>query len=219
MEGTARSEAIEHSGKAVPVQRRARRTRAALLAAVGKIVAAQGAEAVTTTAVAQATGVSVGTIYRYFDDRDALLLATYDGSVAGIVETCARALHGFPADLPREEAALKLLSLYLATADADPAHAGLLKAMRAIRPIASDQTGGNEADISRDLIAPFLARFAPKASVDPGGLHFLNVLLGTLVDLFLVTPPGPERERIRRDVEAHMMLALSRAVGRDKFDP
>ena len=71
-----------------PRQTRAKKTRDALLGAVERIVAAEGAEAVTTTRIAVETGVAVGTIYRYFDGREALLLSAYDATVARIVASC-----------------------------------------------------------------------------------------------------------------------------------
>lgn len=196
----------------VPRQGRALRTRDRLLSAVEDLVAAEGAEAVTTTRLASATGVSVGTIYRYFDDRDALLLAAYDATVTRIVAACSAALADLDPGLAVADAARELLRLYLDTADAIPAHSGLLAAMRAIRPVAADQGGNNEVTIVGDLLRPFLQKFAGGAAMDPTRLHFLNVLLGTLVDLYLVTTDTKERTRLRGEIEAHMLLALDRAL-------
>jgi AcrR family transcriptional regulator len=197
--------------KIVPMQDRALKTRAALLAATEQLVAEEGTEAVTTTRVAAAAGVSVGTLYRYFADREALLLSAYDSTVARIVASCAAALIALPADTAMEDAARTLLGIYLDTAEAIPSHSGLLKAMRSIRPVEADN-GGNENRIVNDIVAPFLARFAPESAADPLQLQVINLLLGTLVDLYLVTPDAADRSRLRRDVEAHMLLALHRAV-------
>ena len=46
----------------------------------------------------------------------------------------------------------------------------------------------------------------------PARLHFLSVLLGTLVDLYLATADAGERARLRQEIEAHMMLTLDRAL-------
>ena len=198
----------------MPRQKRALRTRETLLAAVETIVAAEGAEAVTTTRLASATGVSVGTIYRYFEDRDALLLAAYDATVTRIVAACSVALADLDPGLAVTDAARRLLRLYLDTADAIPAHSGLLAAMRAIRPVAADQGGNNEVTIVGDLLAPFLQKYAGETAMDPARLHFMNVLMGTLVDLYLVTADPAERVRLRDEIEAHMLLALDRAASR-----
>lgn len=201
-----------------PRQSRGLKTRAALLDAVEKLVAAEGPEAITTTRIAGETGVSVGTIYRYFSDREALLLAAYDATVSRIVARCAAVLEALPKDIPPAEAARCLLSCYLDEAESIPAHAGLLAAMRAIRPIEADQDGNNEASITADLLAPFLEKFAPGVVVDPARLHFMNVLIGTMVDIYLVTPDPSERLGLRAEIEAHTLLALERTLIAARLD-
>src|SRR5690606_18518976 len=111
-----------------PLQARAVETRAALLRAVEEIVAESGAEAVTTTSVAERAAMSVGSLYRYFKDRNALLLVAYDDTVARISAICAERLAALPPAAPAGEAARKLLNTYLDTADSMPAHLGLLLA-------------------------------------------------------------------------------------------
>jgi len=192
-----------------PRQERAQRTRSALLEAVEHLVAAEGADAVTTTRIASETGVSVGTIYRYFVDRDALLLATYDRTVARIVARCRIELEALDPEADAENAARAMLRTYLATAESIPAHAGLLAAMRSIRVIEADQHGSEMVNVAKDLLAPFLARFSIRPP-EPGRLDFLALLLGTLVDLYLMTEDADERARLREEIEAHMLLALRR---------
>lgn len=197
--------------KASPVQRRAYRTRASLLEAVETVVAEQGAAAVTTTAIAAHAGVSVGTLYRYYTDRDELLLAAYDATVERIVAACSEALSELPEDLAAEDAARALLAVYLDAAEAIPAHAGLLKAMRAIRTIEADQTGAVGSVIIESIFAPFFGKYAPGAAARPERLHFTAVLIGSLVDLYLLAlGTGEERAAMRREVEAHLLLALER---------
>ena len=199
------------AAKASPVQRRAYRTRASLLEAVETIVAEQGAAAVTTTSIAAHVGVSVGTLYRYYTDREELLLAAYDATVERIVAICGEALSALPEDLSVGEAARALLGVYLDAAEAIPAHAGLLKAMRAIRTIEADQTGASEMSIVESIFAPFFGKYAPQAAAKPERLHFMAVLIGNLVDLYLLAPgTGEERTAMRREVEAHLLLALER---------
>jgi AcrR family transcriptional regulator len=201
----------ERSRQVVPRQPRALKTREALLAAVERLVAAEGHAAVTTTRLAAETGVSVGTIYRYFADRDALLLSAYDATVTHIVEACAAALATLPANLEPTDAARRLLSHYLAAAEAIPAHAGLLAAMRAIRPIEADQQGDNQEGIMGDLILPFLARYTREAGTpDPVKLGFISAMVGTMVDLYLVTEDRAAREKLREEIEAHLALIVER---------
>lgn len=195
---------------AEPRQKRALATRANVLAAVEAIVAAEGAEAVTTTRIAEETGVAVGTIYRYFADRDAMLLETYDATVARIITICHRALETLPSDVDMNEAARGLLSVYLDAAEAIPAHPGLLAAMRRLRPVESATTGAEDRVVT-EIIAPFLSRFAPLAAIEPVRLRLMSTVIGTLVDLYLVTPDATDREHVRSEIEAHVLFMLDRA--------
>ena len=207
------AEAPLRGAKRVPVQTRALKTRAALLAAVKEITAETGADAVTTTSVAERTGVAVGSLYRYFADRDALLLAAYDATVERIAAASVERLAGLDAETELEEAAGFLLHVYLDEAEAIPAHTGLLRAMRAIRTMEEEQDPANVTIIGERL-APFLKKFSHGARLDPARLHFMNVLIGNLVDLYLVTPgTADERTARREEIEAHMLLALRRAIG------
>ncbi len=194
---------------ATPRQKRGLARRAELLEAVERIVMTEGPDAVTTTRVAAETGVAVGTIYRYFADREALLLAAYDATVGRIVEKCHAAIEGLPDDLEPAEAARLLLGHYLDAAEAVPAHAGLLRAMRAIRPVAADQDA-NEDRVIADIFAPFLAGFAPDAALPPAALHLLSVTIGTQVDLYLVTEGAAERAWLRGEIEAHLGFMVER---------
>jgi AcrR family transcriptional regulator len=195
---------------AVPRQKRALRTRAELLAATEALVAAEGSEAVTTTRVASLTGVSVGTIYRYFPDREALLLAAYDETVRRIVDACANHLATLETDLALERVVMELIGSYLTAAEAIPAHFALLREMRRLRPVADDRH--READrIETEILMPLFARFGlDEIAAEPGRLEVIYALLSTLVDLYLVTEDRQARANIRAELEAHALFALSR---------
>lgn len=49
----------------------------AILEAAEEVAAARGVEATSISAIAERAGVAVGTLYNYFDDRDALLAALF----------------------------------------------------------------------------------------------------------------------------------------------
>jgi AcrR family transcriptional regulator len=66
----------------VPRQARAREKLARVLEAADRLLAEEGVEALTTTRVAAAAGVSVGTLYQYLPDRDAITEALAEGYLA-----------------------------------------------------------------------------------------------------------------------------------------
>ncbi|MGW4525583.1 TetR family transcriptional regulator [Amycolatopsis sp. NPDC004378] len=66
----------------VPRQERSRQKLAKVLEAADRLLAEDGVEALTTTRVAAAAGVSVGALYQYLPDRDAITEALADGYLA-----------------------------------------------------------------------------------------------------------------------------------------
>ena len=81
---TGRKAAIESTGaggegwkggrRATPSQARARLTVEAIIEAAHEILRTQGVEAVTTRNIAARAGVSVGALYQYFPNKEAILL-------------------------------------------------------------------------------------------------------------------------------------------------
>jgi len=67
-----------------PKQRRSRETVEAVLEAVPRVLRRHGAEAITTNRVAEAAGVSIGSLYQYFPDKQAIFMALHDHHVDGV---------------------------------------------------------------------------------------------------------------------------------------
>ncbi len=68
----------------VPQQVRSRDRVERILEVAGEIVVADGVEAVTTRAVASAAGLPVASLYQYFADKEAVLLALVERDVADL---------------------------------------------------------------------------------------------------------------------------------------
>ncbi len=58
-----------------PTQARSKLTVATILEAAAQVLDSDGETSLTTKVVAERAGVSIGTLYQYFSDRDAILLA------------------------------------------------------------------------------------------------------------------------------------------------
>ena len=66
-----------------PTQRRSRERVERALDAADRIVGAEGVDALTTTRVADAAGISIGSLYQYFPDREAIIVALATRHLAG----------------------------------------------------------------------------------------------------------------------------------------
>jgi AcrR family transcriptional regulator len=64
-----------------PKQERSRQTVEAVLEGVQRVLQRYGAGAITTNRVAEAAGVSIGSLYQYFPDKQAIFLALHDRHV------------------------------------------------------------------------------------------------------------------------------------------
>src|SRR5256885_1206171 len=75
----------------IPRQARATETVALVLEATAQILEAGGLAAFTTNAVAERAGVSIGTLYQYFADKNAILLALARQEMEATLGEIARA--------------------------------------------------------------------------------------------------------------------------------
>ena len=81
----------------IPVQARSAVTVEAIAEATIQVLLSHGAERLTTTRVAERAGVSVGTLYQYYPNKQSLLFAVVEDHLeklaAAIADACVRAHH------------------------------------------------------------------------------------------------------------------------------
>jgi AcrR family transcriptional regulator len=75
-----------------PKQRRSRETVEAVLEAVYRVLKRHGVEAITTNRIAEAAGVSIGSLYQYFPDKRAIFTALHDRHVDGVRDVIERTM-------------------------------------------------------------------------------------------------------------------------------
>jgi AcrR family transcriptional regulator len=100
-----------------PKQARARATCDAILEAASQILERDGADGFNTNAVAERAGVSIGTLYQYFPDKTAILLAAAEREAA----------HAEPKLAHRHRALLRALIAFLGSLTAAPRAQGLAR--------------------------------------------------------------------------------------------
>jgi AcrR family transcriptional regulator len=75
-----------------PKQQRARQKVELILEAAARLLEQGRIETLTTNAIAETAGISIGTLYQYFNDKDAILNALADREVGGMSECVIAAL-------------------------------------------------------------------------------------------------------------------------------
>ncbi len=146
-----------------PLRADARRNRERLLAAAVRAFATPGGAEVTLDSIAKAAGVGIGTLYRHFPTREALVEAAYRSELARLCDAVPDLL----ATLPTDEAVRAWMDRFV---DYMTTKRGMADALHAV--IAS---GGNPFAQSRErmvgaiatLLATAAAAGTVRADVDP----------------------------------------------------
>lgn len=94
------------------MQRRSAATLAAIVEAASQLLHRQGEEALTTNAIAERAGVSVGSVYQYFPNKEAILRTLMMKEREAIAETVERELAA-DGDLPSPEAVRRVVRALL----------------------------------------------------------------------------------------------------------
>ena len=164
-----------------PLQQRSRETVAVILEAAARVLEARGLEGYNTNAVAERGGISVGSVYQYFPNKDALTLALItrfeDALLAKVRDAVAAS------ESKSLTASLNLI--VQAQLEAHAERAGLNRILEAeedrLRPASS---GTSAADELKELVAALLARHRREIArpVDDDAVEDLIVISRAMVD-------------------------------------
>ena len=100
-------------------QERSKATVDALLSATARVLVKEGYDRASTNKVAEAAGVSIGSLYQYFPSKEALVAAVGERHVDGMLEIL-RASAVQAASMPLEEAARALVGVMIEAHRVDP---------------------------------------------------------------------------------------------------
>jgi AcrR family transcriptional regulator len=172
-----------------PRQARAQVTVEAIIEAAAQLLSAGGLAAFTTNAVAERAGVSIGTLYQYFSNKDVLMAALIAREQARRVDGVRAAFVGLPANATLEDAIRAIVRAALQPERGSPALARALDHEEARLPVdalVAEQLGG-----AADIIAAIAARFpADLSHIDPAiAARTMPALLRAVVDSWTVGDP------------------------------
>jgi AcrR family transcriptional regulator len=176
--------------KKLPKQTRSRLTFDAIVDACAQLLCERGYGALTTNHIAERAGVSIGSLYEYFSDKDAIVYEVVRRTSHGFSEDAAQPLAGFH-NVPLREALRAWLG---ALAAAMRSRQELLKAIAEEVPFAIREPHRREAWARHLALAHTAYRMAgPRVRQDR--VDEVAFLIVTLVDaalnrLFLESPEG-----------------------------
>ena len=194
-----------------PRQKRSKEKVDKILDTVEELVTQLRIEDLTTTQIAERTGLAVGTIYQYFGNRTELLIAAevrmFERLAAKVAGEFLKVMSE-PSDGPIE----KLIGIYIESAKAQPGYIQLLRFSVVNKP-----PGVNEATVDEfigDMVSAFIRQQLPDISdsqVEVTRRTVVNIL-GVLCDVVLLTKDPDIQARIQAELVAHCKFALYRAA-------
>ena len=183
-----------------PLQARSRATVTAILDAMVRILDREGEAAATTTRVAEVAGVSIGTLYQYFSDRDAMLDALQDREFERTMELMERVLASNGKRSPREtaqEVVEGLLALYAA---APGLHRAL--ALDGLRVTPTERVRAFDMRVV-SVVRSFLAVSGwpvRRKNLDAAAFVIFQSVRATMLARMLESPPGLDDRTITEEV-------------------
>jgi AcrR family transcriptional regulator len=169
--------AVASTPRKKPLQERSRHTVESILEATSQVLMARGYEGTTTGAVVERAGVSIGTLYQYFPNKESLVAALIERHVQEVLSTVEEALNS------HSDGTLDavLLGVIRASLDAHRLAPELHKVL--VEQVPREGKLGKALDISMHLSALIQVHFGRRLpSLSPSRLRLLAFVVETTIE-------------------------------------
>ncbi|MEN9822232.1 MAG: hypothetical protein RLZ04_658 [Actinomycetota bacterium] len=181
------------SPRKIPRQERSRRTVERILDAAARIFHEQGYAAATTNDIADEADVSVGSLYQYFPNKDALLVALTTRHIGDTTAGLADLLSGLDAEVGFDATLRAVVDFLVAQHDLDDLH--LLVMHQAPRTKATnielDRARSQLVDLASQLLASRIEDQQRRGLI---ARMVVATIDASVHDVILRQPKGNERE-------------------------
>jgi AcrR family transcriptional regulator len=158
-----------------PSQARAKVTVDAMLDAAVKLLKRGGARSITTNRIADTAGVSIGSVYQYFPNKNALFVALHERHIGLVAEVIRRRMSEC-ADSSLEYLVDSLVQAMVEVHTADPELSELLGSEVPHRADGTVDFSIRFHEAFRTALAPHRARFGTKIDLDTRAFVMANMV-------------------------------------------
>ncbi len=197
---------LSTAARKTPVQERSRRTVDEILGAAARILVEDGYSALTTNDVAAAAGVSIGSLYQYFPNKDALLRALVERHLDAVERSLATQADRWRAKRPdSEEWSRSFVDLLVAANDSE-----LDRLLYSAAPVAetSPRVVALVKQLSRET-AFHLDRFGHREDTAMSARILVVATLSLVHEVVLPLPKGVRRRLAITEVVRLVRLGAS----------
>jgi AcrR family transcriptional regulator len=197
-----------------PVQARSAVTVETLQIAAIQVLIREGLSRCTTTRIAERAGASVGSLYQYYPNRDALLAAVLEKHLEGVAAAVERRCREHRGE-PISQMASAFVAAFLAAKLRDPQEA------KALYAVAGERDGAVLAARMRNRIATAVATMlasAPDACFDDPAL-VATIALGALLGPIRSLLDGPAPAEFGARVEKELVLLVTAYLRAHRIAP
>jgi AcrR family transcriptional regulator len=200
---------IAAAPRKAPRQARAQATVTAILEATIRILEREGMDAATTTRIAEVAGVSVGTLYQYFADRDAILDALQDREFERALALMGEVLSNENlTKSPRETITAVVRGLGALYASCPALHRVLvIEGLRVIEPARVEAFDLRVVAIIRHFLVATGARVR-RGNVEAAAFVAFQAVRAVMLACLLERPPGLDEATLRDELVDLVMRYL-----------
>ncbi|MCK9795893.1 TetR/AcrR family transcriptional regulator [Isoptericola sp. 4D.3] len=200
-------------GRAPRRQARGQRRIEEILDAAGRVFVREGYDAATTNAVAKEAGISPGSLYQYFRNKDEIAQGLAVRYAAGLAELQRAAFDGVdPQGLSLEDLVRRVIDPVVAFNVAHPAFKTLF-ARTDPPPGLAEATAPLDASIHERAAALVAARAPQLAPADAARVSVVATQLVRAMMPLVVAASGAERERLAAEARSAVAAYLRVALG------
>lgn len=197
-------------GRRSPRQQRSRQTVAWVLEAAAQLFHEQGYAGTTTNKVAERAGVSVGSIYQYFPDKDALLAALAEQHMDQVAAEAIAVIDRAAAERAPLRTLLRRVIGHVAQAHTTrPDLHGLMASQALQHPRLRDRLRQVERSVAARLAVELRRLGVGGDDPDTRALLAVEGIDAQIHGVLLQPPPGRTREAIAEEITGLWTAALA----------